>query len=468
MYINLGFCSCIEQLTVGVGALAGSTIMLLTIPWFLSVVGGRVNIEPKTGRPRYRQPKLSPEGFFSFSQTGVVITKPVNAAAYTILLTAIAYFLLQVPGLIYLNNTPVEQAAGEKVWAIIGSFVCLFFFLRYLYQQYAQSEEPNTTQKVKRDDFLRTAIAQKKITLAGVMTAELEEYRNRRNQNRSRAPSYDATLEEGMALRDKSSNRAPYGSNNVDSLITDEFILHLERILKPFFSAYDPDASNSLDIKELKVVFNDMGESLDDTELDALFHEFDTDGNGRIEYPEFVRGTAKYIAQHDKIMRKNMMVQHRTRSVVVATEFLRQHSHEYDEDNEGGEEQNEEEEVPEDIKHLSPEEQQKRIKFRAAYMMGLGTLLVLLISDQMVQVMDEMGKRTNIPGFYIAFVLAPLASNASELIAAYNYSQKKTATSITISLTTLEGACIMNNTFVLGKYKFESLNFICLINIFLF
>ena len=32
------------QLNVGIGALAGSTIMLLTIPWFLSIVGGRVNV----------------------------------------------------------------------------------------------------------------------------------------------------------------------------------------------------------------------------------------------------------------------------------------------------------------------------------------------------------------------------------------------------------------------------------------
>jgi Ca2+/Na+ antiporter len=32
-----------EQLNVGVGALAGSTIMLLTIPWFLSLWAGRVD-----------------------------------------------------------------------------------------------------------------------------------------------------------------------------------------------------------------------------------------------------------------------------------------------------------------------------------------------------------------------------------------------------------------------------------------
>merc|ERR1740130_2519539 len=33
-----------EQLSVGVGALAGSTIMLLTVPWCLSVFAGRVNL----------------------------------------------------------------------------------------------------------------------------------------------------------------------------------------------------------------------------------------------------------------------------------------------------------------------------------------------------------------------------------------------------------------------------------------
>jgi hypothetical protein len=33
-----------ESLNVGIGALAGSTIMLLTVPWFLSIVGGRVNV----------------------------------------------------------------------------------------------------------------------------------------------------------------------------------------------------------------------------------------------------------------------------------------------------------------------------------------------------------------------------------------------------------------------------------------
>mmetsp|Transcript_15345 Transcript_15345/g.19003 ORF Transcript_15345/g.19003 Transcript_15345/m.19003 type:complete len:193 (-) Transcript_15345:1051-1629(-) len=116
------------------------------------------------------------------------------------------------------------------------------------------------------------------------------------------------------------------------------------------------------------------------------------------------------------------------------------------------EEEEEEEEVPEDLADLPPETQRRRILIRAFNMMGVGTCLVLLFSDPMVDVMSEIGKVSGIPAFYISFVLAPMASNASELIAAYSYASKKTTKTITIGLTALEGAAIMNNTFCLGIF----------------
>merc|ERR1712196_290001 len=63
-----------------------------------------------------------------------------------------------------------------------------------------------------------------------------------------------------------------------------------------------------------------------------------------------------------------------------------------------------------------------------------------------------IGDRLEIPPFYIAFVLAPLASNASEFIASYNYAAKKTQKTITVSLAALEGAACMNNTFCLSIF----------------
>lgn len=46
-----------SQVAVGVGALAGSTIMLLTLPWFLSVLAGRVDCDAKG--PVYRRVSFS-------------------------------------------------------------------------------------------------------------------------------------------------------------------------------------------------------------------------------------------------------------------------------------------------------------------------------------------------------------------------------------------------------------------------
>merc|ERR1719219_733294 len=85
-------------------------------------------------------------------------------------------------------------------------------------------------------------------------------------------------------------------------------------------------------------------------------------------------------------------------------------------------------------------------------MMGVGTLMVLIFSDPMVDVLSAWGKRTGIPAFYISFVLAPLASNASELLSAYTYAAKKSQKSITTALSTLIGAACMNNTFCLAIF----------------
>lgn len=102
----------------------------------------------------------------------------------------------------------------------------------------------------------------------------------------------------------------------------------------------------------------------------------------------------------------------------------------------------EEDEMPEDLCHLAPQEQQRRVKQRAALMLLIGTLVVVLISDPMVSVLSEVGKRTGISSFYISFIFAPLASNASEVIASYKYSLKKTSQSITISMSALEGTYV--------------------------
>eukprot|EP00662_Eupelagonemidae_sp_cell21_P006807 gene6807-40666_t len=58
--------------------------------------------------------------------------------------------------------------------------------------------------------------------------------------------------------------------------------------------------------------------------------------------------------------------------------------------------------------------------------MCTGTFVVLVFSDPMCDILGAIGERLDISAFYVSFALAPLASNAAELIAAYSYAQKKT------------------------------------------
>merc|ERR1712228_991274 len=85
-------------------------------------------------------------------------------------------------------------------------------------------------------------------------------------------------------------------------------------------------------------------------------------------------------------------------------------------------------------------------------MMTVGTVLVVAFSDPMVDLLTNIGNDLNINIFYVGFVLAPLASNSSELVASYAYAKKRTVKSIVTSLAQLEGAAIMNNTFCLAIF----------------
>lgn len=96
-----------ETLSVGIGALAGSTIMLLTIPFALSIYGGRVDYDASTKEPNYKkQPKVSPMATMSqqLTTTGVTVTEAVQHSGVVMMITLIPYVLIQIPAM-YLHGT---------------------------------------------------------------------------------------------------------------------------------------------------------------------------------------------------------------------------------------------------------------------------------------------------------------------------------------------------------------------------
>ncbi|MBA0806514.1 hypothetical protein Gohar_005965 [Gossypium harknessii] len=62
-----------------------------------------------------------------------------------------------------------------------------------------------------------------------------------------------------------------------------------EEELKEAFKVFDKDQNGFISAAELRHVMTNLGEILTDEEVDEMIHEADTDGDGQVNYEEFVR-----------------------------------------------------------------------------------------------------------------------------------------------------------------------------------
>ena len=131
-----------SQLSVGMGALAGSTIMLLTVPWFLSILAGRVDIEG--GECVYKRPKGVPKltPGRGLTQSGVSPDSAVPVSCRIMIASCISYIVIQAPAMSRpkFKPTPESDAAGvaiahEKDFALAGLITtAVMFVLVCIYQ----------------------------------------------------------------------------------------------------------------------------------------------------------------------------------------------------------------------------------------------------------------------------------------------------------------------------------------------
>jgi len=422
-----------ETLSVGVGALAGSTIMLLTVPWGLSVLAGQVDLVPGTDGEKVAnylgKEKLSPGR--SAKDVGVVITDEVKHGSYVMMLTTIPYFLIQIPASFLEGQGKDDKgiAQGEKYWALLALLVCLTCFVWYLSIHIKASRDDE--QKFRRMEVMKDLLKNGQVSLAGAFQDIIKAYDEPSMPLQSSGQGYQAI---GADL-----------TSPTDDVPSPKVLEYLHGVLKPSFKKYDKDNSEGLEKNEVRVFLRDFNEKISEEELDLLFSKYDKDDNGNISFHEFVLACYSIIVSASKgksitgVKRTDLKAAEQgfaTAAVMTVTE----------------EEEEEEEEVPEDIANLSPDKQEAAVKKKAFTMLAIGTFLVVLFSDPMVDVMKEVAVRVKVNPFYVSFILAPLASNASEVLASTYYASKKTSKTITVSFSALQGAAAMNNTFCLSIF----------------
>jgi len=405
-----------ETLSVGIGALAGSTIMLLTIPWALSIYCGRVDII--NGKTMYRKsPKLTPDLTFSetLDKTGVSLSGEIRQGGIIMALTTIPFFFIQIPAL-FMEGSSKDIAEGEHWWSLATLILCVAGLVLYMRMQLKFSNQGQD--KDRRIAIAKKTLQQGKMSLRGIIKSTIKSIESK---NVDPATGYGAT---------ESSTLPP----EITSVLKD--------LLGDAFAAYDSDKNGTLERSEIRVFLKDFHENIDEDDVTAILRKVDNNNDNLISLDEFVVLCYHLIVYEEggsiKGNEINTTFQANVRDQVFS--------------NGGDDLKDEVEEMPEDFCDLSPEEQQTAIKLRAFKMLAIGTLMVLYFSDPMVEVMQEIAVQAGIQPFYVSFILAPLASNSSEVLASIFYGKKKTRKTMTISLSTLEGAACMNNTFCLSIF----------------
>ena len=452
-----------NQLSVGVGALAGSTIMLLTVPWGAAIIAGRVGIGTDGlahyGVRKSRKPSASSDVIAKklgrnveqkhwLQATGVSPGPSIRSNAFVMVATSLVYLVIQGPAQAYAlepssDEVVAEVSHVERWWSLGGLLLSLLAFVGYLFLMVQQANSEESTNRI--DSAIIKAIqSQKAVTLSGVlypMIADGQAKMAEQRKAKGMLKQYSATL------LDKDKKR-------------------LGKILEPFFHKYDRNGDGRIDLTEMHSLLADVHENVSHAEVKRWMARLAPDQSGYIETAEFVDAMLLYITAKafDETQADypaaayappaESAVQPAEEAVEVAEAATATNTEERESEgaDEGEEGEEEDAEVPEDLLELGWQEQQWHIKMRAAKLMGVGTAGILLFADPMVDVLANVGNRVSVPPFYVAFVLAPLASNAAEFIASYNYATKKTKKTITVSLAALEGAACMNNTFCLAIF----------------
>lgn len=216
-----------ESLSVGIGALAGSTIMLLTIPWGLSVIAGSVPIKTVDGKRKAIYKKGTKQLDGDRSKTGVAISEQIQKGSYIMILTTIPYFVIQVPAFFIEGNL----AVGERHWALLGFIICICGFVGYLAINVKASQADEA--KHHRTQVMITLLKKGQISLAGAFESVMDTYDTAES-------SSDTTAYEAI----------PGGDDDVPSKKVKEYLCD---VLKSSFKKYDVDGDGELEFSEVSV-----------------------------------------------------------------------------------------------------------------------------------------------------------------------------------------------------------------------
>ncbi|KAL5989554.1 tRNA (cytosine-5-)-methyltransferase ncl1 [Asimina triloba] len=226
-----------SQILIGMGLLAGSTVMLLTVLWGSCVVVGKYDISGNSASSDSQDTRTG----FSLTQSGVTTDKSTSHAAKIMFISVIPFIIVQLPKIL---RTPTGSRTAVLV-ALVASFAFLLAYCLYqVFQPWIQRR--------------RLAYAKHKHVISGIL-------------RHAQRDTFGKLLTED-------------GEPNV-----------------PIIREIDRDGNQLVSASELAALiigiqFDEVHLDTADA-VKKLMDDFDTTGDSHIDEDEFVKGISRWIKE---------------------------------------------------------------------------------------------------------------------------------------------------------------------------
>lgn len=365
-----------EEVLVGIGLLAGSIVMLLTVLWGSCLLLGRCDLEPVDERLTAVDKTLTRP--YDIWRTGVENDELTTLSARIMILSIIPYIVAQLPMMFNFTssgNIPVLIACILSIGGLVG--YCVYQVVTPWIQQ-------------RRKEF-----AQKMVLKARI-------------------------LDHLVKHEDRKSLIDERGNLNRD-------------YANMLFNRIDVNNDGAVEKKEVALMLTTTlaRDNIDAKMVDHFMEDYDVDQNDQISLHEFLNGTEKWCKELK----------------------LRSHS-------EIAEQRRKTQDYLNDLERLEEEEDEEsdnpptksQIIRRAILLLIVGTILAAIFADPLVDAVNDFSSATNIPSFFISFVLLPLASNSSEAVSSILFAARKKKRNMSLTYSQIYGGVTMNNTMGMGIF----------------
>ncbi|KAL2649699.1 hypothetical protein R1flu_017827 [Riccia fluitans] len=410
------------QVLVGMGLLAGSTIMLLTLLWGSSLIAGRCDLEPGPIQGQLVAKDKQLTKGYSLTGTGVTTDQQTRVSSWIMMVTVIPYLVAQSP--VIFNWS---EKTG-RITVLLGCALALIGLVSYCTYQVAFPW-----------------IQQRWI------------YRAKQKLHR-------------VHVLHRMSSFAHH--NTLGSLLLEDGRTPDAYVLYKLFDQFDTNHDRSLSVDEVRGLLMGLGleaglagsgEGVPDEDVvEAWMMELDVNNSGKMSQQEFVEGMKRWISSFNlpqpKPKRRNTI-----RRAETITESNGAPEHDAPHLFFGRQKQEAEasynallndqvaESSDDDEEGERPPTKTQIIVTAVLYLVA-GAAIAGIMADPLVGAIGNFSKKSGISPFFISFVATPMATNSSEAISSILFALKKKKKNISMTYSQIYGGVTMNNTMCLAIF----------------